>query len=58
MGTAATRPVWSGGEFQPRLLLPLSLSLSLDHRVLDGADGARFWRWIVDAVEPPFLLPL
>ncbi len=35
-----TRPVWNGSEFEPRLMLPLSLSY--DHRVIDGADGARF----------------
>ncbi len=33
-------PVWNGSEFEPRLILPLSLSY--DHRVIDGADGARF----------------
>ncbi len=33
-------PVWDGKEFQPRLILPISLSY--DHRVIDGADGARF----------------
>ena len=33
-------PVWNGEEFEPRLMLPLSLSY--DHRVVDGADGARF----------------
>jgi pyruvate dehydrogenase E2 component (dihydrolipoamide acetyltransferase) len=37
---AGMKPVWNGREFQPRLLLPLSLSY--DHRVIDGADGARF----------------
>ena len=37
---AATRPVWNGKEFAPRLLLPLSLSY--DHRVVDGAAAARF----------------
>ena len=35
-----TKPVWNGTEFVPRLMLPLSLSY--DHRVVDGADGARF----------------
>ena len=35
-----TKPVWNGREFAPRLMLPLSLSY--DHRVVDGADGARF----------------
>lgn len=34
------QPVWNGTEFEPRLVLPLSLSY--DHRVIDGADGARF----------------
>ncbi len=37
---AATKPVWNGKEFAPRLMLPLSLSY--DHRVIDGAQGARF----------------
>jgi pyruvate dehydrogenase E2 component (dihydrolipoamide acetyltransferase) len=35
-----TKPVWDGESFQPRLMLPLSLSY--DHRVIDGAVGARF----------------
>jgi pyruvate dehydrogenase E2 component (dihydrolipoyllysine-residue acetyltransferase) len=42
--------------FAPRLMLPLSLSY--DHRVVDGADGARFIRWIVQAFEQPFVLAL
>lgn len=37
-------PVWNGKEFAPRLMLPLSLSF--DHRVIDGADGARFISYI------------
>ena len=37
-------PVWNGKEFLPRLMLPLSLSF--DHRVIDGADGARFLSYI------------
>lgn len=37
---SAMKPVWSGKDFQPRLMLPLSLSY--DHRVIDGADAARF----------------
>jgi len=37
---AATKPVWNGSEFEPRLMLPLSLSY--DHRVIDGAAAARF----------------
>ena len=38
------QPVWNGKEFEPRLMLPLSLSF--DHRVIDGADGARFLSYI------------
>ncbi|MFC0179353.1 pyruvate dehydrogenase complex dihydrolipoyllysine-residue acetyltransferase [Thorsellia kenyensis] len=37
---SAMKPVWNGKEFAPKLMLPLSLSY--DHRVIDGADGARF----------------
>ena len=37
---SATEPVWDGKQFQPRLMLPLSLSW--DHRVIDGAAAARF----------------
>ena len=40
VGRAVMRPSWNGKEFQPRLMLPLSLSY--DHRVIDGAQGARF----------------
>jgi pyruvate dehydrogenase E2 component (dihydrolipoamide acetyltransferase) len=52
----AFEPVYDGASFQPRLMLPLSLSY--DHRVIDGADGARFLRWIADAFEQPFVLSL
>jgi pyruvate dehydrogenase E2 component (dihydrolipoamide acetyltransferase) len=44
------------GGFVPRLRLPLSLSY--DHRVIDGADGIRFLRWVVEAFEEPFVLTL
>jgi pyruvate dehydrogenase E2 component (dihydrolipoamide acetyltransferase) len=40
VGKAVMKPVWDGKTFQPRLMLPLSLSY--DHRVIDGAQGARF----------------
>ena len=40
VGKSVTRPVWNGKEFAPRLMLPLSVSY--DHRVIDGAQGARF----------------
>ena len=43
-------------RFEPRQLLPLSLSY--DHRVIDGADAMRFLRWVAEAVEQPFLLSL
>ena len=47
-------PEWIGGKFEPRLILPLSLFY--DHRLIDGADAARFLRWIAEAFEQPFLL--
>ena len=53
---ASTEPVFVDGAFQPRLLLPLSLSY--DHRVIDGADAVRFLRWIVEALEQPMLMSL
>ncbi|OAT48406.1 pyruvate dehydrogenase complex dihydrolipoyllysine-residue acetyltransferase [Providencia heimbachae] len=40
LSRSAMKPVWNGSEFVPRLILPMSLSF--DHRVIDGADGARF----------------
>jgi pyruvate dehydrogenase E2 component (dihydrolipoamide acetyltransferase) len=49
-------PVWRNNAFEPRQLLPLSLSY--DHRVIDGADAMRFLRWVVEAIEQPFLLSL
>jgi pyruvate dehydrogenase E2 component (dihydrolipoamide acetyltransferase) len=49
-------PVWNGTAFEPRLMLPLSLSY--DHRVIDGADAMRFLRWVAEALEQPFLLSL
>lgn len=51
-----TEPVFVNGQFEPRLMLPISLSY--DHRVIDGADGARFIRWVVEALEQPFRLIL
>ncbi len=49
-------PRWSGESFEPRLILPLSLSY--DHRLVDGADAARFVRWVAEALEQPLLLVL
>ena len=51
-----TEPVWTDGHWEPRQMLPLSLSY--DHRVIDGADAMRFLRWVVEAIEQPFLLSL
>ena len=58
IGRARTEPSYQGkdGCCQPRLMLPLSLSY--DHRLIDGADGARFLRWIVEAIEEPLMIPL
>lgn len=47
----ATEPVFVDGEFEAREMLPLSLSY--DHRVIDGADGARFLRFLAEALEQP-----
>lgn len=49
-------PVWHDGQFVPRQMLPLSLSY--DHRVIDGADAVRFLRYIVEAIEQPLTLHL
>lgn len=46
--------VYVENNFVPRFMLPLSLSY--DHRVIDGADGARFLRFIVEAIQQPFLM--
>jgi len=56
VGRAVHEPVLVDGFFQPRLMLPLSLSF--DHRIIDGADGARFLRWIIEAIQNPVLLSL
>lgn len=54
ISTAAMQPVWDGNQFIPQLIMPLSLTY--DHRVVDGADGARFLRWICEALENPLNL--
>jgi len=46
---AETKPVWDGEAFRPRLKLPLSLSY--DHRVIDGAAAARFTRYLAERLE-------
>lgn len=51
---AALEPVYRNGQWEPRSRLPLSLSY--DHRLNDGADAARFLRWICNALEYPAAL--
>lgn len=54
LSRSSMEPVWTNGKFEGRMVLPLSLSY--DHRLIDGADAARFLRWIAEAFEQPFLL--
>ncbi len=56
VGGARETPVWQEGRWIPRLQLPLTLSY--DHRLIDGAEGARFIRWISGALGNPFVLAL
>lgn len=49
-------PIYQDGQFVPRLMMPISLSY--DHRLIDGADAARFLKWVKEALENPFLLVL
>jgi pyruvate dehydrogenase E2 component (dihydrolipoamide acetyltransferase) len=58
LGRAERTAVWDEEhhDFQPRLIMPLSFGH--DHRVLDGADGARFISWIVEAIRNPLLMAL
>jgi pyruvate dehydrogenase E2 component (dihydrolipoamide acetyltransferase) len=53
---ALLEPTYIDGTLQPRQILPLSLSY--DHRLIDGAEAARFLRWVAEAFEEPFLLAL
>ena len=54
LSRARMAPVYQGGQFAPRLMLPLSLSY--DHRLIDGADAIRFLRWVAEALEYPLSL--
>ena len=56
VGRARHEPVYEEEQktFEPRLMLPLSLSF--DHRLMDGADGARFLHWLVRAIEDPVVI--
>lgn len=50
------KPIYKDGKFEPRMVVPLSLSY--DHRIIDGADAARFLRWVCEALEQPMKLLL
>jgi pyruvate dehydrogenase E2 component (dihydrolipoyllysine-residue acetyltransferase) len=56
LARAARQPVFVDGQIAPRLMLPLALSY--DHRLIDGADAARFLRWVAGALQQPLLLAL
>ncbi|MBM3226469.1 MAG: hypothetical protein FJZ47_22115, partial [Candidatus Tectomicrobia bacterium] len=58
LSRSSMEPVYdqSTSTFIPRLMLPLALSY--DHRLIDGADGVRFLRWVVEALQQPFVLAL
>jgi pyruvate dehydrogenase E2 component (dihydrolipoamide acetyltransferase) len=51
---ASQQPVYVNGTLERRLILPISVSY--DHRIIDGTEGIRFLRWIAEALEKPFLL--
>ncbi len=50
---ASYEPVWNGSEFQPRLMMPMTIGW--DHRVINGADAARFLQQLKAILEEPFL---
>jgi pyruvate dehydrogenase E2 component (dihydrolipoamide acetyltransferase) len=56
VGRAQQVPVLVDGKWEPRLQMPLSLSH--DHRLVDGADGARFLAWVAEAIAEPLLIAL
>jgi pyruvate dehydrogenase E2 component (dihydrolipoamide acetyltransferase) len=56
LSRSRTEPAWQDGQWTPRLHLPLSLSY--DHRVIDGADAARFCRRVAELLENPMMMLL
>ncbi len=56
VGRALIQPTWIENKWEPRKMIPLSLSY--DHRLIDGADSARFLKWVTEALTEPFLLDL
>ncbi|MCE5186797.1 MAG: 2-oxo acid dehydrogenase subunit E2 [Planctomycetaceae bacterium] len=53
---AVQQPIYREGRLEPRWMLPLSLSY--DHRLIDGAEGLRFLRSVIEMLEKPFLLAM
>ncbi len=51
LSRATGNPVWQDGGWQPRTMLPVALTY--DHRLIDGADAARFTKWLCNALESP-----
>jgi pyruvate dehydrogenase E2 component (dihydrolipoamide acetyltransferase) len=51
---ASLEPAYIDGELRPRRILPLALSY--DHRIADGADAARFLRWVCESIEQPLTM--
>lgn len=49
LSRAEMKPVWNGSDFVPKLILPISLSY--DHRVIDGAEAARFSQYLAALLE-------
>jgi pyruvate dehydrogenase E2 component (dihydrolipoamide acetyltransferase) len=49
LSKTSMKPVWDGKQFVPRLIMPLSLSY--DHRVIDGAQGARFVTYLSEVLS-------
>lgn len=56
VAASAMEPVWVDGEFKPRLLMPITIGF--DHRIINGADAARFIKHIKELLEDWFLLSL
>ena len=56
LSRSAYVPVLVNQQFEPRLMMPLSLSY--DHRLIDGADAVRFLRWVAEHIEHPLFLSL
>jgi pyruvate dehydrogenase E2 component (dihydrolipoamide acetyltransferase) len=56
LGRAEQVPVLQGERWVPELRMPMSFGM--DHRIIDGADGARFMSWITEAIKNPLLMAL